>query len=805
MPEADASAASKSAHLGARIVRGVFTLVFFGVFLKLGGLLMGLIIARHYGLKGVGGDVTTAYLQVYTIVLYVGVYSTILKFVMPAFMPIFSEERNLRGEAEAWRLANTLLNGVLVIGVILAALAFFFSSDIIRILVPGFTGSRHRIAAGMLRGMAPGILVFAFAVMAMAILNSYKVFSFPSAGEAAQKLTWAASLFLLIYLFHLNRGGAPERPVYLAFLMGCGVQAVILLCGLRKKRDLYQLRLPALSGRRTLTETGIALAAMALFAAWVALVRNASSWLPEGAAGTVQTSSGFFILTGGVALAWVYAALLWVRARKRGAIMGRLAVLIAPLLIGILFARYRDFTQAYFQSYTRGPAFAAIELAKKIVNLPTILVAYSVSIAMMPFLCDLAAERDRKSFGLLFSRAVRMIALFFVPMTLFLVVDGRSIMRLCFDSGDWTAADARQAGLALALYGSGLFFYAVENVLMQAYFSLQRVVVPTFVGIAFSLLQVGALFLCIRGLGLNEPGQIFLIVLIAFPATRALKNLLLLALLRPRLREGAPSGGALFLAKLMVLTAVVAAATWGALEVARRVVDPNRFAGRRWILDTFNPQDAATADRAAYEKDGSPPPNWRGVGGSRPALDTLRTVEGGAEKALRFEGSAAAARAVKPSPLKPFTRFVFKTKCDAPRRLRVLLEDAEGKVCEAAREVHASEARKSHAIPMGDFRDATGAPFTGNLREVRFEDAAPAPAGARLWLDNVGFERPVRRVPFELAKFVSVAVPGLAATFAFLVVCALLRIEEFRIILSWLRARRWRKRPTAPADAGGDG
>ena len=801
MPEAAAS--SKSAHLGARIVRGVITLIFFTVFLKLGGLLMSLIVARYYGLTGAGGDVTTAYLQVYTIVLYVGVYSTILKFVMPAFMPIFSEERNLRGETEAWRLANTLLNGIVILGVIVAALAFFFSGDIIRILVPGFTGARHAIAAGMLRGMAPGMIVLAFAVMAMAILNSYKIFSFPSAGEAAQKLTWAAGLFLLIYLFHLNRSGPPERPVYLAFLLGCCVQALVLLWGLWKKREFYRFGLPALGGRRRLVEIGIALVAAALFGVWIALVRNASAWLPKDGASAMRESSGFFILTGGVAIAWGYCALLWVRAKRRGAIMGRLAVLIAPLLIGILFARYRDFTQAYFQSYTKGPAFAAIELAKKIVNLPTILVAYSVAIAMMPFLCDLAAERDRESFGLLFSRAVRMIALFFVPMTLFLAVDREPIMRLCFDSGHWSAADIQQAGLALALYGSGLFFYAVENVLMQAYFSLQRVVVPTFLGIAFSLLLVGSLFLCIRGLGLDEPGQIFLIVLIAFPATRALKNVMLLLLLRPRLREGAPSGGALFLARLTVVTAAVAVSTWGALRLTQGFVDPGRFAGRRLVLDTFNPQDAAGKDRAAYERDGSVPPRWRGLDGSRPALDTLRKFEDGAEKALRFDGPAAAARGLPAATdLRPFTRLVFKAKSDRPRSLRVIVLGGKGQKAEASIDISPSEARRSYAVPLNEFRNASGAPLKEPISEVRVRDAAPAPADAMLWLDNVGFERPVWRVPFELAKLASVAVPGLAAALAFLIACALLRIEEFRVILNWLRARGWKRRPAAAGEDG---
>ena len=654
----------RSAHLGSRIVRGMFVLIFFGLFLKLGGLFMALIVARYYGIKGVGGDVTTAYLQVYTIVIYVGVYSSILKFVMPAFMPVFAGIRTNHGETEAWRLANTMLNGVILLGLALAAGAFFFSDAIIQVLVPGFTGERHRIAAAMLHGMSPGILALAFAVMAMALFNSYKVFSFPALGEAAQKLTWALGLFLLIYLFKMNEGASPERPIAIAFLIGCVVQAAILAFGLRDKCGLYTVGLPALGRKRRAVEFSVAAGFLLLLALWVWAVRSPGRWLSADAARSVRDNSGFIILTGAIVLAWTYAMALWLRARSRGAVMGRVAVLIAPLLIGILFARYRDFVQAYFQSYTKGPAFASIELAKKIVNLPTILVAYSVSIAMLPYLCDLAAQRDRKSFALIFSRAVRMIALFFVPLTIVLAICGRSVMRLCFDPGNWSPADADQAGIAIALYASALFFYAVENVLMQAFFSLQRVVAPTFIGMALSLAQVGALFLLIRGLGYDKPNQIFYIVLIAFPVTRALKNFILMLILRIRLRDGAPRGGALFLLRLAILTLVVGGATWGAQRITARFVNPDRYAAPRVMLDTRKPQDAA-----------------------------------------------------------------------APQ-------------------------------------------------------------------DKTALDRPVRRIPFEISKFILAAVPALAATAVFLIACFLLRIEEFRIILNWLRERGWKKtKEDAPPDA----
>jgi len=65
--------------------------------------------------------------------------------------------------------ANTIVNAMLVAGVALSVGAWLFPDVIIRTLVPGFEGARREIASNMLRGMAPGVLVFVFAVMAMSL------------------------------------------------------------------------------------------------------------------------------------------------------------------------------------------------------------------------------------------------------------------------------------------------------------------------------------------------------------------------------------------------------------------------------------------------------------------------------------------------------------------------------------------------------------------------------------------------------------------------------------------------------------
>ena len=65
---------------------------------------------------------------------------------------------------------------------------------------------------------------------------------------------------------------------------------------------------------------------------------------------------------------------------------------------------------------------------------------------------------------------------------------------------------------------------------------------------------------------------------------------------------------------------------------------------------------------------------------------------------------------------------------------------------------------------------------------------APAPRSLKL----------AKRVRFELGKLGRVALPGGLSAIVFIAACWLLRIEEVRIIVQWVRARGWKNRPKAP-------
>ena len=567
-----------SGALGRRIVRGMITIVFFGLFLKLGGFLINLFMLRYYG-EGPVYDVFTA---VYSNIVVLFFFSSTLKVVLPAFMPLFAERMHAEGEAEAWQFANTVLNLLLIVISAVVGASLIWSAQIVNTLLPGFTPEARADAARLLRWMAPGLIVVLGAVKVQGILNSYKVFSYPSAGEATLKMVWVATLVAAAGILGFTRDpDLAPRLIGAAFLAGCAGQAVVLLAGLRTKAHLYRAALPSTTlsrlGKECLWSGGV----MVGWGIWLKLLavcgdQPETSWYHIGA-----NDRKFFSLTGLLALACAYAVGLYYRGRRGKSIMARFAALAAPLLIGVLFARYRDLSSTFFQSYTAEGDFGIIEFAKKVTNLPIVLVAYSLSIAMFPYLCDLATERDKTALARVVGRTLRMIAFFFLPLTVLTIVLAGPVMQLLGDRGDWSPEKIHSARMALGLLSIGILFMSIENVLMQTFFSLQRTVLPTVLGMVFSVTYGLGLYVAIERLGWDSPSQAFLVVCVAYPLPRLLKNCCLFGVLQRQLGLVPLRDAATFLGKLLVICVAVGAVAWGGYAPLSRAVPlPSAGGGR---------------------------------------------------------------------------------------------------------------------------------------------------------------------------------------------------------------------------------
>lgn len=605
--------------IGYRIIRATFVVLFFWVFWKFGGYIVTAMVVRRFG----SGAVSDAYFFATQAVVYGLIFAPALAVLVPAFIPVFIQERNERGERAASQFAGTVLMLLLLGCVLMLAAAYAFARPVTETLVRGFDGEARALGVRLLHWLLPGVALMVVFLLLRAILNSYKVFSYPSAAEALQKLLWVAFFVATVRLLGI-------QAVVLGFLVGSVAMVGLSALGLRHRPACLRPGLAAMSRARFVKEALVALAF--LLATGVALY-GVANYMPGGLA----RYRDLVLMTVVLAAVLFYALQLWQRSRGRPGAMARFAVLAVPLLISTFFAAYRNVVTFYFQSFTARGVFSDLEGARKIANFPIELVALALSVAMLPYLCELASKKDHALLGDIVTKALRMLAVGFVPLTVMTLILAEPVCRLVLDRGDRSLIHIEYTVRALRFFAFALLVYAAERVIMQAYFSLQRMWTPALLGIAATFFQVAFLAVPIYWLGWDYPVHVFVLVALAYPVSRIAKILLLVLILRRHLPVLPAGPSAAFALKLVVLSVAVGVAGHFVLRWTERAVPYEQYRQHKVVVDSFDVQPHTWSSLNADEVRIQPAPGDSRQGAAV-AMDYRRHGRVTPELTRRFDG-----------------------------------------------------------------------------------------------------------------------------------------------------------------------
>ncbi len=149
-----------------------------------------------------------------------------------AFVPVLSEYRSKKSSKEFWELANTLLNVMVLILLIITILGIIFAPYIVRIIAPGFIGepAKLNITIRLTRIMFPYIFLIGLSAYSMGILHSLKSFLVPALGYSMLNISVILTLLFLAPILE-------ERVLALAVgvLIGGVLQVGIQIPVLKKK------------------------------------------------------------------------------------------------------------------------------------------------------------------------------------------------------------------------------------------------------------------------------------------------------------------------------------------------------------------------------------------------------------------------------------------------------------------------------------------------------------------------------------------------------------------------------------------
>jgi putative peptidoglycan lipid II flippase len=176
-----------------------------------------------------------------------------------AFVPTFTHELTLNGKEAAWRLANNVINALLLATGTLVVLGIVFAGPLIGAYAGDFGSvpGKLELTVRLTRVMLPFLTMVAVAAAMMGMLNSLHHYFVPALSPAMFNIAAIAGAFALVPLMR-SIGQPPIMAIALAALAGGFGQAAIQWPPLRREgfryRPVFDPRDPAL--RRTLILMG---------------------------------------------------------------------------------------------------------------------------------------------------------------------------------------------------------------------------------------------------------------------------------------------------------------------------------------------------------------------------------------------------------------------------------------------------------------------------------------------------------------------------------------------------------------------
>jgi putative peptidoglycan lipid II flippase len=372
-----------------------------------------------------------------------------------AFVATFTLQDERRGAAAAWRLANLVLNALVLMLVPICLAGIVFAPAITWAIAPGFAASPGKIAltVELTRIMMPFLLLVAIAALAMGILNTRNRFGIPALASAFFNLGsivggvtcawWFAPAYLRSVTATLGGGRLPDPAGAERAIAGMAVGTLI--------GGLLQLLVQLPSLRRV----------------------------------------GFR-----------YRAVLDLRDPG----VHQVVRLMAPATIGAAAVQVNVFVNSNFASFLGDGPVSWLNVAFRFMQLPIGLFGVAVGTVALPTLSRHAARADLPALRKTVRQGLLLTAVFSVPAAAALAAFGVPIIGLVYEHGHFQQTDTVAAAEALAGYALGLAGYAGIKVVTPAFYALSDARTPMRVALLSIAVNFTLNWVFVRELGLGHLG-----------------------------------------------------------------------------------------------------------------------------------------------------------------------------------------------------------------------------------------------------------------------------------------------------------
>ena len=265
-------------------------------------------------------------------------------------------------------------------------------------------------------------------------------------------------------------------------------------------------------------------------------------------------------------------------------------LLIAPLLLGIIFAKVRDiYVNIRMLSDLDPGLLSATAFGRKIFESIRYMIPYAVSIAMLPFFCEMVDQNKREDLARLVTRSSRLILFMCMPVAALLAALSLPLARVLFQGGHYDFVDCINASMANGCYSLVLPFAALETVFMQVFFANRKMISVVVIGLIFSSLSIVISYVGIERIGFSGTSAVATVAL-AFTISRTLKTLFLGALMRRFVPAFPARETASFIIRMLSVTITTGIVAWLTRMGYERLIYIPLEGGNTVILPRVGPQ-----------------------------------------------------------------------------------------------------------------------------------------------------------------------------------------------------------------------
>ncbi len=201
--------------------------------------------------------------------------------------------------------------------------------------------------------------------------------------------------------------------------------------------------------------------------------------------------------------------------------------LMVPLAVGTIAAQSGLFVDNAMGSILESGSIAALSFSRRLVELPVVLLPTALGVVAFPQLARLAAAGQPGEMMQRLAAIMRFSVLVFLPLTAVFLLASEELVYVVFARGEFDASSVDITAQVARFYCLGLVAFALEILVLRAFYATLDTRTPILVGLVFLALNITATLTLTPKLGL-------LVIPVALAAQKTAKTAVLAWILARR-------------------------------------------------------------------------------------------------------------------------------------------------------------------------------------------------------------------------------------------------------------------------------